>query len=97
MNEYKVYKIEWVDSHQHTSWCLKEYLEDETLRTNLKVLTVGFLVYQNDDIAVISCSEADKSVNSPIIIPKVAITYMKELVGWDKTDWEVMGGKDDAI
>lgn len=77
--EYKVYRVEWLAFTQNTSWVLKEDLEEDVLQSDLRIVTIGFLVYENADVMVLSCSNASESVSRPLIIPKVAITSIKEI------------------
>lgn len=83
MNEYKAYRIEWIDSQQYEGWVMKEEILRKSDVANMEVSTIGFLLYEDDKIIITADSISKNCVNSPMTIPKIAIVSMIEIVGYD--------------
>ena len=69
--------VEWMDSFGRSGWAPLESLRAERPS---KVVSVGFVLRENDEAVLIvqSLSDHDNGDNS-IVIPKVAITKMRRV------------------
>lgn len=74
---YPLVEVLWIDAETDGDGWLSP---DEKTPVAPEVITVGFLVYDKDDIIQIASTIAvDKSHNSRIIIPKGMVKSMKVL------------------
>ncbi len=68
--EYEINYIEWLDSESSHGWVMKKELTCQMSPIN----TIGYVLKENDSVIVISASVSEHCVDSPMTIPKFAIT-----------------------
>lgn len=75
----KIVYIEWIDSACKHGW---QELEQAPC-CDLKVVSIGFLLKETDYAVTISAHQfiSEKTFDSPMTIPRVAITNLYEVTG----------------
>ena len=69
--------VRWIDSSGIDGWVNRDSLEfSDQMQT---IETVGYLVEEHNDRIVVASSVSKEQINSPLIIPKIAILERKTL------------------
>ena len=75
--QHRLVRVDWVDSHYANGWKDTDDIKPET--PHLEVFSVGWLIKETDDVVLLSAHFAPLQIHSPVWIPKVAITRMRDV------------------
>ena len=73
--DYKLVKVNWIDSAQSPGWIYKDDLKD----FNMQIKSVGYLVKETDESITLVAHIGEDSLCSPLQIPKIAIKSQEEI------------------
>lgn len=76
VEDYQIFKVKWLDSNSKHGWVFKEDIGDFCL----EIVGVGYLVKQTPEYIILSGHISEQCVDSPICIPRVAITSMEQVL-----------------
>ena len=68
--DYPINYIEWLDSESSHGWVMKK---DITYQLS-PIHTIGYVLNENESVIVITASVSEHCVDSPMTIPKFAIS-----------------------
>lgn len=72
---YVLYRIIWVDSCGKDGWMAKE----EAVHRDLNIVSVGYLISENENSVLISSHIGDEWVHSTMQIPRKAIISLEAI------------------
>ena len=76
MEDYKIFKIHWVDSTISHGWVYKS----DYKAADLNVYGIGYLIHEDENSYTFTPHIGDCCFDSPMCIPKQAIINMKEII-----------------
>jgi hypothetical protein len=74
MTQYKLVKVQWLDSASSYGWVNLSDIKEEDLVVN----SIGYLVHETDKSITLSCHIGATCVDAPMCIPRIAIIKMEE-------------------